>query len=76
MGLDLLGTVKMFYFTFGNGHPFSGYYVEIDASGMASAREEMFRYFGPKWCTSYRELDDVHENDKKEGKLGCTIFGI
>jgi hypothetical protein len=47
---------KDFYFTFGCGQANAGCYVKIRGS-FNSAREEMFRRYGPKWCWQYDSAD-------------------
>jgi len=43
-------------FTFGMGQPHAGCYVKIKGT-YGSAREQMFKRFGDRWCFQYTEKE-------------------
>jgi hypothetical protein len=57
--------IKNWVFTWGSGHPFAGCYIEIHGTH-GSAREEMVKYFGIKWCGQYESRD----------KAGVERYGL
>ena len=48
---------EVFIFTFGVGHPYKGYYVEILADDRSSAEELMTEAHGDQWADSRAEKD-------------------
>ena len=49
----------LWYFTFGLGHPFSGFILPIRGS-YGAAREVMESAFGYHWANQYTETDGQH----------------
>ena len=56
--------MKNYYCTFGCGQVHQNGYVKISANTENEAREEMFRRFGNKWCTSYTEKEFLPQIEK------------
>ena len=51
------GKKRLWWFTFGVGHPLASMVQGIMASSEDKAREIMFRFYGNKWCGCYGGTD-------------------
>ncbi len=64
-----------FYLTFGQGHPLSNGWVEIEAESYNEAHSLAFEFFGKFWSMLY--LEEEFEKEQQyyfpDGKFGYTL---